>query len=216
MDVVIAGAHGAIGRRLTRLLAARGDRVRGLLRNPDHVADVESDGGIPIVCDLESATLAEVATAIDGADAVVFAAGAGAGSGAARKLTVDRDGAILLAEAAQQAQVARYVIVSAVGAEDPPAGDEVFSVYLQAKAAADAAVMASALAWTVLRPGLLTDDAGTGSVRLDLDPYRGEVTRDDVAAVLDAVLHGQRAVGRVLYVNGGEHPVETALDDALR
>ena len=83
-------------------------------------------------------------------------------------------------------------------------------------AAADAAVMAGPLGWTVVRPGRLTDDAGTGRVRIDLDAFRGEVTRDDVAAVLDAVLHGERAVGRVLYVNGGGDEVGAALDAALR
>lgn len=216
MDVVIAGAHGAIGRRLTRLLAARGDRVRGLVRNADHRTDLEADGAEAVVCDLESATVADVAAAIAGADAVVFAAGAGPGSTAERKLSMDRDGAIRLADAAQQAGVARYVMVSAVGAEAPPEGDEVFAVYLQAKAAADTALMAGALAWTVVRPGLLTDDPGTGRVRLDLEPHRAEVTRDDVAAVLDAVVRSERAVGRVLYLNGGEQPVGEALDMALR
>jgi uncharacterized protein YbjT (DUF2867 family) len=216
MDVVIAGAHGAIGRRLTRLLAARGDRVRGLIRNPDHVADLEADGAEAVLCDLEAVTTEQLAEAVAGADAVVFAAGAGPGSGAARKLTLDRDGAVKLVEAAQQASVARYVIVSSIGAERPPGGDDVFSVYLRAKAAADAVLMSSALAWTVVRPGPLTNDPGTGRVRLDAEPFRADVTRDDVAAVLDAVLHGERAVGRVLYLGGGEQPVGEALDGALR
>jgi uncharacterized protein YbjT (DUF2867 family) len=216
MDIVIAGAHGAIGRRLTRLLAARGDRVRGLVRNPAHADDLAADGAQAGVCDLESATVAEVAAAIAGADAVVFAAGAGPGSGAERKLTMDRDGAIRLVNAAMGAGVARYVMVSSVGAEDPPAGDDVFEVYLQAKAAADAALMASPLAWTVLRPGRLTDDPGTGRVRLDREPHRAEVSRDDVAAVLDAVLHGERAIYRVLYVNAGDLEIPAALDAALR
>lgn len=216
MDIAIAGAHGAIARHLTRLLAARGDAVRGLIRNPEHAGDVEADGGTAVLCDLESATVGEVAAAVAGADAVVFAAGAGPGSGAARKLTVDRDGAIALATAAEQAGVPRYVMVSAVGAEDPPAGDEVFAVYLQAKAAADEALMRCALAWTIVRPGRLTDDPAAGTVRIDRDPFRGEITREDVAAVLDLVLHGQRAVGRVLYVNGGDGPIADALDAALR
>lgn len=216
MDVLIAGAHGAIGRRLTRLLAARGDEVRGLIRNPDHSGDLEADGARPVLCDLEAATSAELVPLLQGADAVVFAAGAGPGSGAERKNTLDRDGAVKLVEAAQQAGVARYVIVSSIGAEDPPAGDEVFAVYLRAKAEADAVLMRSALAWTVVRPGPLTDDPGTGTVRLDGEPFRADVTRDDVAAVLDAVLHGERAVGRVLYLGGGDQPVAEALDAALR
>src|SRR5918999_3656646 len=123
MDVVIAGGHGKIGRRLARLLVARGDRVRGLIRNPDHAEDLRSDGGGPVVCDLETASVDEVAEAIGGADAVVFAAGAGPGSGAERKLTMDRDGAVKLVEAARSVGAMRYVIVSSVGAESPHAGD---------------------------------------------------------------------------------------------
>jgi uncharacterized protein YbjT (DUF2867 family) len=211
MDVAIAGGHGQIGRRLARLLAARGDRVRGLIRNPDHSDDVRSDGAEPVVCNLESAFVDEVASAVSGADAVVFAAGAGPGSGAERKMTLDRDGAVKLVEAAQSAGVPRYVIVSSVGAESPPDGDDVFSVYLRAKAEADRALMESDRDWTVVRPGMLTNDPGTGRVRIQEDPIRAEVTRDDVAAVLAAVVDESRAVGRVLYVVGGDDPIEDAL-----
>ena len=211
MDVAIAGGHGQIGRRLARLLAARGDRVRGLIRNPAHADDLRSDAAEPVVCDLESASVEEVASAVSGADAVVFAAGAGPGSGAERKLTMDRDGAVKLLEAAQSAGVPRYVIVSSVGAESPPGGDDVFSVYLRAKAEADRALMDSDLDWTVVRPGMLTDDPGTGRVRVQEESIRAEVTRDDVAAVLAAVVDESRAVSKVLYVVGGEEPIEDAL-----
>jgi uncharacterized protein YbjT (DUF2867 family) len=142
---------------------------------------------------------------------VVFAAGAGPGSGAARKLSMDRDGAINLISAAQRAGVPRYVIVSSVGAESPPDDDDVFSVYLRAKAEADRALMASDRDWTVVRPGMLTGDPGTGHVRIQEEPIRAEVTRDDVAAVLAAVVDESRAVGRVLYVVGGDDPIEDAL-----
>ena len=211
MDVAIAGGHGQIGRRLARLLVARGDQVRGLIRNPDHSDDVRSDGAEPVVCDLESASVDEVASAVSGADAVVFAAGAGPGSGAERKLTVDRDGAVKLIEAAQSAGAPRYVIVSSVGAESPPDDDNVFSVYLRAKAEADQALMASDRDWTVVRPGMLTDDPGTGRVRVQDEPIRAEVPRDDVAAVLAAVVDESRAVGKVLYVVGGDDRIEDAL-----
>jgi nucleoside-diphosphate-sugar epimerase len=215
MDVAIAGGHGQIARRLASLLAARGDRVRGLIRNPNHTASVHATGAQPIVCDLEQATVSAVAEAIEGADAVVFAAGAGPGSGTARKLTMDRDGAIKLLDAARAVGTRRYVIISSVGAENPPAGDEPFSVYLQAKAAADAAVAASDRDWTIVRPGRLTDDPGTGRVRLQADPFRGEVPRDDVAVVLAAVLPEARAAGATLYVNSGDDPVPQALAAAL-
>ncbi len=215
MDVAIAGAHGQVARGLTPLLAARGDRVRGLIRNPEHAEDVRADGAEPVLLDLEAADAEEVARAIAGADAVVFAAGAGPGSGAARKLTVDRDGAVALVRAAEAAGVGRYVIVSSVGAESPPAGDDVFSVYLQAKAEADRAVAASSLGWTIVRPGPLTDDPAIGTVRLQAEPFREAVARADVALVVAAVLAEPRAVGLTLYVAAGPDPVDAALAAAL-
>jgi uncharacterized protein YbjT (DUF2867 family) len=215
MDLVIAGGHGKIGRRLARLLVARGDRVRGLIRNPEHEADLRDDGSEPVVCDLESASDAEVAAAVSGADAVVFAAGAGPGSGSERKLTMDRDGAIKLLDAARSADVARYVIVSSVGAENPPDGDDTFSVYLRAKAEADRALAESDRDWTIVRPGMLQDDPGEGRVRIQTEPIRAEVSRDDVAAVLAAVLGEPRSVGRILYVVGGAEPIDEALAAAL-
>jgi nucleoside-diphosphate-sugar epimerase len=213
--VAIAGAHGKVGRRLARRLVARGDEVRGLIRNTDHANDIVADGGDPVVCDLESAAADEVAGAIAGADSVVFAAGAGPGSGAERKLTMDREGAIKLLDAARSAGVERYVMVSSIGAEDPPDGDDVFSVYLRAKAEADQALSASDRAWTIVRPGALTDDPGTDRVRIDTEPVRGRVTRDDVAAVLAELVHQPGASHRTLYVNGGHDPIEHALAAAL-
>jgi uncharacterized protein YbjT (DUF2867 family) len=215
MKVVIAGAHGQIARLLTRSLAARGESVTGLIRNPDHADDLRADGSEPIVCDLEHADLESVAAAISGAEAVVFAAGAGPGSGAARKLTMDRDGAVKLIDAARRAGVQRYLMVSAVGAGDPPAGDDVMSVYLRAKAQADDALAASELDWTILRPGALTNDPGAGRVRIDRDAFRGQVPRADVAAVIEAVLHEPRTIRTILYVNGGDEQVADALERAL-
>ncbi len=215
MRVAIAGGHGKIALLFTQRLADRGEQVLGLIRNPDHAGDVRARGGEPVVCDLESAGVDEIAAAIDGADAVVFAAGAGPGSGAERKLTVDRDGAVKLVDAARAVNAARYLIVSSVGAESPPEGDDVFSVYLRAKAQADAAVQASDRQWTIARPGRLTDDPGAGRVRISKQPFRGEVARADIAAVLEALLDDERSVGTVLYINGGELPIEQALNGAL-
>ena len=211
MRIAIAGGHGQIALQLTRLLHARGDDVISLIRNPAHADDVRDAGCEPVVCDLEGATVDEVTDAIRGADAAVFAAGAGPGSGAERKLTVDRDGAIKLLAAAVAVNAPRYVIVSAVGAENPPDGDEVFQVYLRAKAEADAAVRGSDRQWTIVRPGGLTDDPGTGRVLLTTDPFRGEVTREDVAAVVAAVLGEYPSIGKIFYVNGGEDPIDQAL-----
>jgi nucleoside-diphosphate-sugar epimerase len=215
MDVAIAGGHGQIARRLAALLSARGDAVRGLIRNPGHAAAVRASGADPVLCDLEASAPGAIAEAIGGAEAVVFAAGAGPGSGTARKLTMDRDGAIKLLDAARAVGAGRYVIISSVGAESPPPGDEPFSVYLQAKAAADAAVAAGDRAWTIVRPGRLTDEPGTGRVKVQTDAFRGEVPRDDVAALLAAVLAEPRAAGATLYVNGGDDAVDDALAAAL-
>ena len=210
MRIVIAGAHGQIGLRLVRLLAERGDEVIGLIRNPDHAEDVSAAGGTPAVCDLETASADEVAQAIGAVDVAVFAAGAGPGSGAERKVTMDRDGAIKLLSATDGA-AARYLVVSSVGAEAPPSGDGVFEVYLRAKAEADAAVTASDRSWVIVRPGPLTNDPGTGLVRIGTDPFRDEVTRDDVAAVLAALSADSRLDGSVLYLSGGDLPIAQAL-----
>jgi nucleoside-diphosphate-sugar epimerase len=215
MRVAIAGAHGQIAMRLIPLLAERGDSVIGLIRNPAHADEVREARAEPVVLDLEQADPAEIAAAIAGADAAVFAAGAGPGSGAERKVTVDRDGAIKLLGAVEQAGVSRYLVISAVGAESPPDGDDVFSVYLRAKAEADEVVMAAELDWVIVRPGGLTDDPATGCARLDATPFRGQVARADVAAVVAALLAEPRAARRVLYVNGGEQPIAEAIDAVL-
>ena len=162
MRVAIAGAHGQVATRLARLLVDRGDDVIGLVRNPTHADDLRAVGVLPAICDLEQATVEQIAAPVSGSDAVVFAAGAGPGSGAARKLTMDRDGAIKLLNATA-ADEPHYVMLSAIGAENPPDGDDVFSVYLRAKADADAAVTASDRDWTIVRPGRLTDDSGDWS-----------------------------------------------------
>ena len=211
MDVVIAGAHGKVGRRLARRLAARGDRVRGLIRDPGQADDVRADGGEPVVCDLEHAGVPEIARAVAGADAVVFAAGAGPGSGPERKWTMDRDGAIKLLEAARGAEVDGYVMLSSVRTESPPDGDDTFSVYLRAKAEADRTLMASDRDWRIVRPGGFTDDPGDDRVRLTLDAHGGEIPRDEVAAVLEAVLHEPRAARRVVYASDGDDPADRAL-----
>ena len=214
MHVVIAGGHGKIALRLTARLAARADIVTSLIRNPDHRADVEQAGGRPVVVDLEATTVDDLAPILSGADAVVFAAGAGPGSGAARKDTVDRAAAVLLAEATRAAGVQRYLLVSSTGVDDPPrpGTDEVWAAYLAAKKAAEEAVRASALAWTILRPGALTDDPGTGRVLLAPPPVPpAEVTRDDTAAVLVALLDTPATAGQVLELRAGDTDVDKAV-----
>ncbi|MEU2513048.1 NAD(P)H-binding protein [Streptomyces syringium] len=214
MRIVIAGGHGQIALRLERLLAGRGDEVAGVIRKPGQAGALLAAGAEPVVCDLESATVEELVRHLEGADAAVFAAGAGPGSGIERKDTVDRAAAALFADAAEAAGVRRYVIVSSMGAdrEPPEDTDPVFAAYLRAKGAADDDVRSRAgLDWTVLRPGRLTDDPGTGRVTLAESTGRGEVTRDDVAAVLAALLAEPDTAGRTLELIGGDIPVEQAV-----
>jgi uncharacterized protein YbjT (DUF2867 family) len=219
MRIVIAGGHGQIARRLEALLVARGDSAVGIVRNPAHAADLTAIGAEPVVLDLESAAVDQLAAVVRGADAVVFAAGAGPGSGSARKTTVDRDAAALLADAAEAAGVARYLMVSAMNVEQAdPASDDVFQVYLRVKAEADADLRARALGWTIVRPGRLTDAHGTGQVAVAPSLPRGEVPRDDVAAVLAGVLaRADGALNGVQFdLTGGEMPVAAALATLTR
>jgi len=213
MRIVVAGGHGQIARRLHRALVAIGDEPVGIVRNPAHVPDVRSDGAEAVVLDLETATVHEVVDVLVGADAVVFAAGAGPGSGPERKDSVDRGAAALLADAATLAHVRRYVLVSALGAGDvPPAGtDTGFAAYLHAKTASEVDVAGRDLDWTIVRPGALTNADGSGHVLLDDEVPRGSVSRDDVAAVLAALLHEPRTAGLVLELTSGSIPVDAAV-----
>ncbi len=215
MRVVIAGGHGKIALITERLLADRGDSVVGLIRNPDHAEDLRAAGAEPVVVDLENSTVDAVASHLHGADAVVFAAGAGPGSGAARKQTVDHDAAVLLADAAEAAGVRRYLMVSAIAADaaaPEDAGDAVFVAYLRAKGAADEAIRSrAALAATVVRPGRLTDDPGTGRVFAAPDTGYGAIARADVAAVLVAVLDAPRTAGRTFNVISGDTGIVEAV-----
>src|SRR5215213_6630731 len=211
MEVAIAGAHGKIGMLLGRLLVERGDIVWGLIRNPAHEDDLHAAGIEPALCDLE-ADDADVAAAVRGAEAVVFAAGAGPGSGAERKRTMDYGGAVKLIEAAKAEGVRRYLMVSSIGAGNPPTeGGDVFGEYLRAKAAADRDLVASGLEYTIVRPGPLSDDPPRGLVKVGEDLDRVEISRADVAAVLAACLDLRHTIDRTFEVVGGEIAIDTAL-----
>jgi uncharacterized protein YbjT (DUF2867 family) len=209
MDVVVAGGHGQIALRLLELLAARGDRARGLIRNPDHAADLEHVGGEPVVCDMEAED--DLAPFVEGADAVVFAAGAGPGSGPERKKTVDLGAAVKLMEAAERRDIARYVMVSAIGAGDPASAPPAMRPYQEAKGEADARLQRSGLAWTIVRPGGLTNDPGNGRIRAGQDIGTGTIPREDVAATLAAVLAAPNTIGVTFDVIAGDLPIADAV-----
>jgi uncharacterized protein YbjT (DUF2867 family) len=205
MDVVVAGGHGKVGLRLLRLLAGGGHRARGLIRNPDHVADLRELGAEPVLCDMEA--LDDVSGCCEGADAVVFAAGAGPGSGAERKRTVDYGGAVKLMSAGVQ----RYVIVSAISVDRPDEWSDQMRPYYEAKADADKRLLESGLDYTIVRPGGLTDEAGTGMVRVGTDLGGGEIPREDVAATIVAALETPSSIGKIFELVSGDTPIEEAI-----
>ena len=210
MDVVVAGGHGQIGLRLLTLLAEEGHRARGLIRNPDHAADLEAAGAEPVICDMEAED--NLAGFVEDADAVVFAAGAGPGSGDERKRTVDLGGAVKLIEAARKTGIARYVMLSAIGAPAMALQPGPMQVYFAAKAEADAALEQAGLDHTVVRPGGLTDDPGTGRVTAAPDLERGgQIPREDVARVLAAVLATRSTTGKTFDLVSGETPIDEAI-----
>ncbi|RWZ64458.1 SDR family oxidoreductase [Labedella populi] len=214
----IAGGHGKIALLLSRTLSSAGHDVRGIIRNPDQRTDLHAHGATDILLDLEKTDVDTLAEALKGVDGVVFAAGAGPGSGADRKLTVDRDAAVLLGKAAVAAGVRRYVLISSIGVTTPldEVEDEVFRVYLEAKRQAEEGVRGLDLDWTIIRPGSLTDDAGSGSVTLPLEDTRGPIPRGDVANVIAAVLDRGDLAGVTFTALSGETAIDAALDALAR
>ncbi|MCU1571070.1 MAG: family NAD(P)-dependent oxidoreductase [Naasia sp.] len=214
--VAVVGAHGQVGQRILNQLYVRGDEGVGIVRNPEHGEDLHRLGAESVVLDIESATADELAEALRGCDAVVFAAGAGAGSGAERKRTVDYAGSVLTAEAARIAGVRRFVQISAIGVDAPLAEDAepVWAAYVQAKRDADERLRATDLDWTILRPGGLSNDEGTGSVTIGATVERGPISREDVAALVLAVLDRPATARRQWEVVGGPTPIAEALPAA--
>ena len=209
MDIVVAGGHGQIALQLLGRLAERGDRARGLIRNPGHSADLEAAGAEAVVCDMENED--DLAPFVEGADAVVFAAGAGPGSGAGRKQTVDLGAAVKLLEAARATGARRYVMVSAIGASHPDGITEAMRPYYDAKIEADRRLADSDLDWTIVRPGSLTDAAGTGRIRAGEDIGTGQIARADVAATLAAVLATNSTIRKTFDLIEGDTPVDEAV-----
>jgi len=210
VNVVIVGGHGKIAMRLSKILAERGDSPRGIIRQTEQADDLEKIGAEPIVLDIENVD--DIDDAFAGADAVVFAAGAGPGSGPARKLTVDYGGAVKSVDAAIAKEIRRFVIVSAIGANHPESWSDDMKPYYEAKADADRFVAESGLDYTIVRPGGLTDDAGTGQVDVAEDVRRsGSVTRDDVALVLAEVLRADNTIGKSFDLLNGDTPVAEAI-----
>jgi len=210
--IVIVGGHGKVALRLTGLLSKQGHEVTSLIRNPDHSAGVTSAGGNPVIADVESMSVEELAEHLGGHDAVVWSAGAGGGN-PDRTYAVDRDAAIRSMDAAASAGVKRYVMVSYLGSRADHGVDPTnpFFAYAEAKSAADDYLRQTSLDWTILGPGSLTLDPGTGRIAVGHELQGGEVSRDDVAAVAVAVLTGNSAIGKTIPFVGGDTPIDEAL-----
>ncbi len=209
MRVLVAGANGQVGQHIVRFLAQAGHEVRALIRSEDQAPNIRDLGGEPIVADLEG----EVSHTVAGCDAVIFSAGGGPGSGAEKKETIDRQGAVKLIEAAKGYGVRRYVMVSSMGADDPESGPEGMRPYLRAKGQADDALRESGLDYTIVRPGRLTDDPTAGRVDAATSlGRRGEITREDTARVLVATLTAANTHGKTFEVLAGDTPIEEAIN----
>jgi len=211
MTITIVGGYGKIAMHLHPILKEKGHEIRAIIRKTEQAGDLREAGAEPVICDIEEHD--DISDAVGDADAVVFAAGAGPGSGAERKWTVDRDGAIKLIEAAKRNGIARYVMISAMGL-DEPRGNEVFRVYQKAKAEADEALQKSGLDYTIIKPGRLTNEPGTGKVALAPDLESGEIPREDVAAVLAEILETPETAGLTLDLVSGDISVEEAVKKA--
>ena len=211
--ILIIGGHGKVALRLTPLLVSAGNQVTAVIRNPDHQADVEAVGATSAVADVEKLSVTELASVLDGHDAVVWAAGAGGGD-PERTRAVDHLAAVRSMDAAANCGVGRYVMVSYLGAGldhgvDP---NSTFFAYAEAKAAADDELRRSSLDWTILGPGALTSEPGTGRIELSDHPVSNSVSRDDVAAVAAAALAHPSTIGHTLNFNTGPTPIVEAID----
>ena len=216
--IAVVGGHGNVARHLHPLLVAAGHSPVALVRREDYRAELEGLGAEVRLLDLEREDATAFARAFDGCHAVVFAAGGGPDGNAERKRSVDLEGSLKSIEAAGLAGISRFVQVSAIGVDEPLPDDTapVWRAYVEAKRDADAALRASDLDWTILRPGRLTVDPGTGLVAIGPYVGRGDIPRADVAAVVAAVLDSSGGIGAQWNLVSGDTPVAEAVRQSVR
>lgn len=216
MKVFIIGISGAIGRLLAQNLTGRGDTVSGLVRRDEQRVDLAARNIDAVVADLAEITPDSLAVMLGGVDAVVFTAGS---NGGAREVTaaIDGEGVVRALEAAVLAGVDRFALVSVL----PEAGrgqdlDDDQEFYFAVKKLVDVTVSASDLDWLILRPSLLVDRPGIGTVALGPAQLHDEITREDVAATLAELLHEPRIRRQILELNQGPTPIAIAVRANIR
>ncbi|WP_256300784.1 SDR family oxidoreductase [Haloarchaeobius salinus] len=209
MNVLVAGSHGQVGQHATRILAESDHDVRGMVRAESQASDIEDLGAEPVVADLTG----DVSHAVEGIDAIIFAAG----SGGEDVWGVDRDGANNLVDEAESEGIKRFVMLSSINADRPESGPEELREYLQAKAEADEYLRESDLTYTIVRPGPLTDEDGTGRIRtgVHLDGDDVDIPREDVSRTLVSALEAESTFGETFELAAGDEPIEEALQEPL-
>ncbi|WP_306053399.1 SDR family oxidoreductase [Natronococcus wangiae] len=209
MEVLVAGAHGQVGQHVTELLAESDHDAYGMVRDEDQLSDIDDLGAEPVLADLTE----DITHAVEDRDAIIFAAGSGGND----VWGVDRDGAINIVDAAEAEGVGRFVMLSSINADQPENSPEALREYLRAKAEADEYLRESDLTYTIVRPGPLTNEEGTGEIRTgaDLDRDDVEIPREDVARTLVAALETENTYGKTFELAAGDESIDRALEDPL-
>lgn len=209
MNVLVVGAHGNTGKQIVNLLLENDHDVRAMIRDPKQAEEIKKMGAVPVVADLEH----DINFAVEGCDAVIFAAGSGPDTGEDKTMSIDRDGAIKLIKACEENAVNRFVMLSSLGADSPEQGPSKLQTYLKAKADADEKLKKSSLNYTIIRPGTLTDNDTTGKIVADkkLEKKEGDISRGDVASTIVASLLNENTYRKTFEVLSGDQPISVAL-----
>jgi uncharacterized protein YbjT (DUF2867 family) len=211
MNILVVGANGQIGKHLVRKIQNTTEHTAiAMVRKEEQIAQFKEQGARTELVDLEG-SIDDIARAAKDADTVVFTAGSGGHTGADKTMMIDLDGAIKTIEAAKQAGVKRFVIVSAIGVHHRDKWMGSVPYYSAAKHYADIWLRESGLDYTIIRPGLLTNDVGTGEIKVAMDIERGDISREDVASTILASLENDHTIGKEFDLIGGETLIEDAL-----
>ncbi|WP_181347605.1 SDR family oxidoreductase [Thalassobacillus sp. CUG 92003] len=207
MEVLVAGANGKTGRLIVQNLEAAGHTAHAMVRKEEQKSEMEMMGANPILADLEG----DVGQAVKGKDAIIFAAGSGSSTGSDKTKSVDRDGAINLMQATENFGIKKFVMLSAMAADNPERGPEELKFYLQMKGEADEYLRGTELDYTIVRPGALTDEEPTDNIQVGKEVERGSVPRADVAKTMIQCLEEQSVFHKTFEMVSGDTPIEEAL-----